>query len=121
MRKLKILYTIPNFDTAGSGKVLYDLAKGLDKGKFEVHIACGTTKGAFFIEVEKLDLPIHVVVTTVPLRPYFNLLFRIKPFRSFVKQNQFDIVHSWHWSSDWTEVLASRLGGAKFVYTKKAM
>ncbi|WP_348799484.1 hypothetical protein [Flavobacterium adhaerens] len=39
MKKLKILYTIPNFDTAGSGKVLYDLAQNLDKDKFEVHIA----------------------------------------------------------------------------------
>lgn len=121
MKKIKILYTIPNFDTAGSGKVLYDLAKGANKEKFEVHIACGTTKGAFFDEVKKLGLPIHIVATTVPLRPYFTLVFRIKPFRRLVKQHQFDIVHSWHWSSDWTEVLATRLGGAKFVYTKKAM
>ncbi len=119
--KIKILFTIPNFDTAGSGKVLYDLTKGLDKDRFEVHIACGNEKGAFFNEVKKLGLPIHVMKTTVPLRPYFNLVIRIKPFRSFVKQHQFDIVHSWHWSSDWTEILAARLGGAKFVFTKKAM
>lgn len=121
MKKIKILYTTPNFDTAGSGKVLYDLAKGLDKGKFEVAIACKTNKGAFFKEVEALGLPIHIMDMTVAPRPYFNLLFRVNPFRSFVKQNRFDIVHSWHWSSDWTEVLAARLGGAKFVYTKKAM
>ncbi len=121
MKKIKILYTIPNFDTAGSGKVLYDLAKGLDKTKFDVEIACGNAKGTFFAEVEKLGLPIHIIPTTVKPRPYFNLLFRVKPFRSFVKQHHFDIVHSWHWSSDWTETLAARLGGAKFVYTKKAM
>ena len=121
MKKIKILYTIPNFDTAGSGKVLYDLAKGLDKEKFEVAIACKTNKGAFYKELEALGLPIYIIDMTVALRPYFNLLLRVKPFRSFVKQNQFDIVHSWHWSSDWTEVLAARLGGAKFVYTKKAM
>ena len=29
MKKIKILYTIPNFDTAGSGKVVYDLVKGI--------------------------------------------------------------------------------------------
>lgn len=121
MRKIKILYTIPNFDTAGSGKVLYDLAKGLDTEKFEVDIACKNNKGAFFKEVEALGLPIHIIDMTVAPRPYFNLLFRVKPFRSFVKQNRFDLVHSWHWSSDWTEVLAARLGGSKYVYTKKAM
>lgn len=121
MGKVKILYTIPNFDTAGSGKVLYDLAKNLDKEKFEVEIACNNTRGAFFTEVEKLGLPIHIIESTKPFRPYYNLIFRIKPFKDFIRKNKFDIVHSWHWSSDWTEVLAARLGGAKFIYTKKAM
>ncbi|WP_300565221.1 glycosyltransferase family 4 protein [Flavobacterium sp.] len=119
--KIKILYTIPNFNTAGSGKVVYDLAKGLNKEKFDVEIACGNAKGSFFAEIEKLGLPIHIMPTTVPLRPYLNLLFRIKPFQSFVKQHHFDIVHSWNWSSDWSEVIASRLAGAQFIYTKKAM
>jgi glycosyltransferase involved in cell wall biosynthesis len=120
-KKIKILYTTPNFDTAGSGKVLYDLAKGLDKSLFEVHIACKNNKGNFFAEVEKLGLPIHFMDTTTPVRPYFSLLSRLKPFQNFIKKNQFDIVHSWHWSSDWTEVLAAKLAGSKFVYTKKAM
>ena len=53
MGKIKILYVIPNFDTAGSGKVLYDLAKNLNKEKFQVEIACKNAKGAFFNEVEK--------------------------------------------------------------------
>lgn len=46
-QKIKILYTTPNFDTAGSGKVLYDLAKGLDTAKFEVDIACKNNRGSF--------------------------------------------------------------------------
>ncbi len=119
--KLKILYTIPNFDTAGSGKVLYDLAKSLNPEKFEISIACKNNKGLFFKEVEALDLPIYFIDPTVPLRPYYKLATRISRFKNFVKENNFDIVHSWHWSSDWTEVLGTRWGGAKFVYTKKAM
>jgi len=121
MKKTKVLYTIPNFDTAGSGKVLYDLAKGLDKENFEVEIACSHNKGAFFEDIEKLDLPIHLIETTCKPKPYFTILNRIKPYRKFIKNNHFDIVHSWHWSSDWTEVLGAKLGGAQFVYTKKAM
>ena len=46
--KIKILYTIPNFDTAGSGKALLNLALGLDKNIFEPHIACLNDKGDFF-------------------------------------------------------------------------
>ena len=121
MKKTKILYTIPNFDTAGSGKVLYDLAKALDKDKFEVLIACTKDNGAFFEEVKKLGLPIFIRPITKPLKPYYSLLFRLKENIQFIKKNNIDIVHSWHWSSDWTEVLAARWGGAKFVYTKKAM
>jgi glycosyltransferase involved in cell wall biosynthesis len=121
LNKVKVLYTIPNFDTAGSGKVLYDLAKGLDKEKFEVLIACSTSKGAFFKEVEALGLPIYLRSITKPLKPYYSLFFRLRKDIKFIKNHKIDIVHSWHWSSDWTEALAARLGGAKFVYTKKAM
>ncbi|WP_432409994.1 glycosyltransferase [Rasiella sp. SM2506] len=121
MSKIKILYTIPNFDTAGSGKVVYDLVKGLDKNKFEVEIACSSNKGAFFKEVEKLGIVIHIRATTTPYRPYNSLFSRLKPTILFFKTNNYDIIHSWHWSSDWTEVLAARFAGAKWVYTKKAM
>lgn len=79
MKKTKILYTIPNFNTAGSGKVLYDLANGLDKSKFEVHIACSNKEGIFFTEIEKLGLPIHIIETTCKPRPYLTVLSRISP------------------------------------------
>lgn len=121
MKKIRILYTIPNFNTAGSGKVLYDLAKGLDVERFEVSIACNHSKGEFFEEVRALGLPIYLIDATVPLRPYHNLIYRVKRFKDFIKIHQFDIVHSWHYSSDWTEVLAVRMVGVKWLYTKKAM
>ncbi len=121
LKKIKLLYTIPNFNTAGSGKVLYDLVKGLDSERFDIAIACNHNKGSFFKEVEALGLPIYIIESTVPLRPYHNLLFRIKPFKNFIKGHQFDVVHSWHWSSDWTEALAARMSGVKWLYTKKAM
>lgn len=120
-QRIKILFTIPNFDTAGSGKVLYDLAHGLNKTLFEVHIACSHDQGFFFKEVQALGLPIHLIDTSCALRPYFSLFKRIHPYKQFIKTHGFDLVHSWHWSSDWTEVLGAKWGGAQFVYTKKAM
>lgn len=121
LKKIHVLYTIPNFDTAGSGKVVYDLANQLDKKRFEVSIACNHSRGAFFEEVEKLGLNIYFINVTVPLRPYHNLMQRTKPFRTFLKEKHIDLVHSWHWSSDWSEVLACRMVGVAFVYTKKSM
>lgn len=120
-KKIKILYTIPNFDTAGSGKVLYDIVRGLDKNKFEVEIACSSNKGSFFKDIEGLNVPIHIQKTTTDFRPYSTMLFRLIPIIRFMKSNNYDIIHSWHWSSDWTEVLSARLAGIKWLYTKKAM
>jgi glycosyltransferase involved in cell wall biosynthesis len=121
VNKIKILFTIPNFDTAGSGKVLYDLVNGLDREKFEIAIACEHNRGHFFKEIESLDVPVYIRPVTTSYKPYLSLYSRIKEIASFFKKHKFDVVHSWHWSSDWTEVMATRLAGAKFVYTKKAM
>ncbi len=119
--KIKILFTIPNFDTAGSGKVVYDLVKELDKEKFEVEVACSSNRGTFFKEMESLGIPIHIFETTTSYHPFSNLISRIKTIKVFFRKNQYHIIHSWHWSSDWTEVLAARWAGAKWIYTKKAM
>ena len=120
-KRLHILYTIPNFDTAGSGKVVYDLAKQLDTSRFKVSIVCNHDRGIFFKEVQALDLPIHLMPFTFALRPYYSLLYRLQPFKKFLKTQKVDVVHSWHYSSDWSEALACKIAGVPFVYTKKAM
>ena len=119
--KIKVLYTIPNFDTAGSGKVVYDLVKGLDKTVFAPEICVFHTRGAFFKEIEKLGVPVHVFKFETDYRPFATLLFRVLKISKFFKKHQFDLIHSWHWSSDITEPLAAKLAGIPFVYTKKAM
>ncbi|WP_250434165.1 glycosyltransferase [Hanstruepera flava] len=120
-RRIRILFTISNFYTAGSGKVVYDLINGLNKNYFDIEIACESTQGVFFKEVEKLGIPIHVFETKTPYRPYTTLIPRVLKISKFYKANNYDIVHSWHWSSDWTSVLAARFIGVKWIYTKKAM
>lgn len=48
MKKIKILYMIPNFETAGSGIALIKVAKRLDPKKFEPHICCFRDDGKLF-------------------------------------------------------------------------
>lgn len=119
--KIKVLYTIPNFDTAGSGKALLNLAAGLDKNKFDVHIACLHNKGVFFKEVEASGIPIHILDFISPARPIWKLLKNAwKVSRSFKKINP-DIIHSFHYSADYTEALAAWLAGIPWIFTKKNM
>lgn len=94
---------------------------GLDKKIFDVEVAVSNTLGPLFKEVEKLGLPIHIFDTTTNYKPYLSLFSRINKISAFYKMNKYDIVHSWQWSSDWTEVLAAKMVGIKWIYTKKAM
>ena len=58
--KIKILYTIPNFDTAGSGFALFQLAQKLDKKKFTFEIACTSNRGYLFKKIIKLGIKVHI-------------------------------------------------------------
>lgn len=120
-RKIRILYSIPNFDTAGSGKVVFDLVSGIDKSRFAPEILVKNTKGAFFEKVKELGVPIHIFPYETAYFPLWTFPFRLWKVIRFFKKNKWDIIHSWHWSSDFSEPLAAKLAGIKFVYTKKAM
>jgi glycosyltransferase involved in cell wall biosynthesis len=120
-KKIKILLTIPNFDTAGSGRSVYDTIKGLNKNIFEVEVCCFHDKGSLFQEIKKTGVKIHLFQYTATYRPFLTFPFRLLKIYRFMKTNNFDIIHSWHWSSDFSEPLAARLSGVSYVYSKKAM
>ncbi len=111
MGKIKILYTIPNFKTAGSQYVLISLFERMDKSVFDP-----------FVCIENYPT---LVPETIPAER--QLLFHwsgsklrdIWRFRGLVKKNRIDIVHSWDYKSNYLEALATRLAGVKFLYTKK--
>ncbi len=120
-KKIKILFTISNFDTSGSGKSVYDMVKGLNRKIFEPEVCCFHNKGELFKEMGKLDVKIHLFTFATPYRPFLSFPFRLFKVYQFFKTHKFDIIHSWHWSSDFSEPLAAKLAGIPYVYTKKAM
>lgn len=120
-KRIKILFTIPNFDTAGSGKAMLKIAQGLDKSHFDAHISCLHSEGVFFKVVEESGLPIHLFPFINPARPLANLLINSWKASRFFKKHRFDLIHSFHYSSDYSEPLAAKLAGIKWVFTKKNM
>lgn len=118
---LRILFTIPNFNTAGSGKALLNIAKGLDKNKFEVHIACKTDEGEYFKVVKDSGIPVHVFNYEAPMRPVSALVKQGWKISRIIKSIRPDIIHSFHYSNNYGEAVAARLSGAKWVFTKKNM
>ena len=120
-KKIRVLFTISNFDTSGSGKSIYDLVKHIDRDQFEPEICCTRDDGMFFKEVAKLDIKIHIFTFKTNYRPWHTFPLRVMRIKRFFKQYQFDVIHSWNWSSDISEPLAAKLAGIPYIYTKKAM
>lgn len=110
-KKIRILYTIPNFKTAGSQYVVLSLIAGIDKEKFDVYIG-----------VEKYPELIPDVVpheNKIHFAREGKLINDIHNFARLVKQYKIEIIHSWDYKSQFVEVLGSRWAGAKYLYTKK--
>ncbi|TQD33824.1 glycosyltransferase family 4 protein [Haloflavibacter putidus] len=110
-KKIRILYTIPNFKTAGSQYVVLSLIAGINKEKFNVYI--GVEKYPELIP----DLVPHE--NKIHFAREGNSINDIHNFAQLVKQHKIEIIHSWDYKSQFVEVLGSRLAGVKYLYTKK--
>ena len=120
-RKWRILFTIPNFDTAGSGKALFNIATRLDKNIFEPHICCFHNKGDYFNTVNSTGIPTHIFQTTTPMKPRFKGILTCFRIARYFKQLNMDLIHSFHYAPDYSEALAAKIAGIPWIYTKKNM
>ena len=119
--KRKILYTIPNFDTAGSGIPLLKIAQNLNREFFIPEIACLHGKGDLFKDVIKTGIKVHFLDLYKKARPITKMLWECFQLSKVFKRINPDIIHSYHYAADYTEPLAAKMAGIKWVYTKKNM
>ncbi|MEO6695002.1 MAG: glycosyltransferase [Ignavibacteria bacterium] len=120
-KKIKILYTIPNFNTAGSGRALLNVISRIDHNSFKASICCRHEKGDLFKSAQELNVPIYISSFTVPMKPRARGIKNIFKLAKFFRKLKPDIIHSYNYSDDYSEALASKLSGIKWVYTKKNM
>ncbi|MDH7912993.1 glycosyltransferase family 4 protein [Winogradskyella sp. SYSU M77433] len=111
LKPIRILYTIPNFKTAGSQNVLLSILRGLDSEKFEAFIAVEK-----FPELIPDDIPIS---NQIHIQYTGKLKKDVSQFLQILKTHAIDICHSWDYKSTSVEVLTCRLSGVKYLYTKK--
>jgi len=117
----KILFTIPNFHTAGSGLALLSIVKKIDRKKFIPEIACLHEKGELYKEVKKTGIKIHIIDLYKRPRPIYFMLYDCYLLSTIFKNIGADLIHSYNYSSDYTEAIAARIAGIKWIYTKKNM
>ena len=110
-KKIKILYTIPNFKTAGSQYVLLSLFRNIDTTIFDPYICIENYPEAIPIDILKE----RVIIFKGSEHQIKNVL----SFKKVLQDLKIDIVHSWDYKSNYLEAIGTMLAGAKYVYTKK--
>ncbi len=122
-----VLYTIPNFVTAGSGQLLYNIILNLDRQRYRPAVCVSRLAGAPLEEaLHRQGVPVFEAPFTVSARPLPTLLSRCRRAACEVQAaapqaEHFDLWHSFHYLDDYTEPLIARAAGSKFVFTKKNM
>ncbi len=120
--KIRILFTIPNFITAGSGREMFNIIERLDKNIFDVIIVTKREGGTLLEEIRSKGYT--VVLHQYAVNKHSGILDLYKQARQlakYYKQYNVDIWQSFSWSSDFSEALVARMSGAKYVYVKKNM
>lgn len=119
---IKILFTIPNFITAGSGAAMLNIVRRLDRREIEPSVCVSKLGGRLDDEVRRLGVPLIEAPFTVPRRPYHSLLSRARSAAAVFEPYRFNIWHSFHYADDYTEPVIARLARARsWVFTKKNM
>lgn len=67
-RPLPILYTVPNFITAGSGPVVLNLVRRFDRAEFASAVRMPRRGGALCEELEKLEVPLFEAPIAISAR-----------------------------------------------------
>ncbi|MGB5159648.1 MAG: glycosyltransferase family 4 protein [Thermoanaerobaculia bacterium] len=123
IRPRRVLYTLPNFVTAGSGQLLVHIVSNLDRDRYRPSV-CVARLGDVPLEhhLRGLGVPLFETASTVAGKPWSTLFWRALQRSREFRGKGFDLWHSFHYLDDYSEPLIARLSGAKaWVYTKKNM
>jgi glycosyltransferase involved in cell wall biosynthesis len=119
---ISILFTIPNFITAGSGREMLNIVGRLNPDRFAPAVCVLSKDSSLETEIEHMGFPLIEGPFVVQPQPLYTLPYRVWKAAQVFRPHKFKIWHSFHWSSDYTEPLIARMAGAQaWIYTKKNM
>lgn len=110
MSKIKIIHVISALNVGGAEALLFDLAKNINKEKFDISILCFFKEGGFINKF--VDAGINVTFLQKDRGSYFKLFPKIVNF--FKKENP-DIVHTHLFGADFFGVFAARFANVKKI------
>ncbi len=113
-RPRQILYTLPNFITAGSGQLLVHIVSNLDRDRYRPSV-CVARLGDVPLEhhLRGLGVPLFEAASTVAGKPWSTLFWRAFQRSREFRDKGFDLWHSFHYLDDYSEPLIARLSGSQ--------
>jgi len=105
MRRIKILIIIGALDIGGAEGQVYELAKGLDKQRFELVICSLVNHGVYIPKIRQLGIRVETITERMRYVP-LNLHRLIQ----LIKQEKFDIVHNVLFTSELFGTFAAKYG-----------
>lgn len=109
--KINILFTIPNFKTAGSQFVLQAIYERIDRNFFQPYVLVEKFPEVFPHVIAKEEC--LFITTQVGHKSY---IFKLA---SLLKIYKINVLHSWDYKSNSIEALACKKAGVSYLYTKK--
>jgi len=111
--KIKILYIISSTGFSGAEKLLLDLISKLDKNKFDITTVCILNNKKLEDKFLERGYSIKFIIKNKNLFRFINKLYK------FIKDNEFDIVHTHLFGADvFGGIAAKRAGVKKIISTE---
>jgi glycosyltransferase involved in cell wall biosynthesis/peptidoglycan/xylan/chitin deacetylase (PgdA/CDA1 family) len=108
--RYNVLYVIWSLGLGGAERVVINLAKGLDKNKFNAAVCCLNDKGQFAYELEKEGIEVIALNKkgAFDIAVIFSLI-------SVIKQHRIDVVHTHLWGANFWGRIAAKLARVKVI------
>jgi glycosyltransferase involved in cell wall biosynthesis len=92
MKQKRVLLMVRGLTLGGSERQAAVVAAGLDRSRFECHVACVHPEGIRADELRRSHIPIHVFPLRSLRRP--SALFEGLRLTRFIRKNRIDLVHT---------------------------
>jgi glycosyltransferase involved in cell wall biosynthesis len=114
--------------TAGTGKHLETLLRGLDRDVFDVEVACPAVRDEwadkgdtrFVAKVRALNVPVHTVQMRSGIKPLADVVGLLRLYQ-LVRRGRYDVVHLHSSKAGFLGRLAAKMNGVKTVYTPNGL
>jgi glycosyltransferase involved in cell wall biosynthesis len=123
-KRIKIIFVIGSLRLGGAERQVAELAKGLPRDRFDVHICCLSEAGALEEELTRAHIPVTVFRSYLVYGKYnpFSYLALIRSFWSIIRHfrtERPDIVHAYLYMAYIVGIICARLAGVPFAISSR--